>query len=169
MSLATRVQELATAIGTDVKQIKTWMTGSATGTLTGLNTTDKTSLVAAINEVKSGNSGAPPDATESVKGIVELATLTEVASGVDTTRAVTAAGVRQERAALKAELLGGAGAAFDTLMELKALVDASEESADITALATVVGGKADKTEVYTRTELGNPDTDFAATYATAKA
>lgn len=73
MSLQTRIGDLITAIGTDIKQLRTWITGSASGDLTGLTTTAKTSLVAAINEVNA-NSGVVPDSTTTVKGIAERAT-----------------------------------------------------------------------------------------------
>lgn len=89
MSLQTRISDLITAIGTDYKQLRTWITGSASGNLTGLTTTVKTDLVAAINEVKAGSTGAPPDASETVKGIAELATQTEVNTGTDDLRIVT--------------------------------------------------------------------------------
>lgn len=168
MSLQTRIGDLITAIGTDYKQLRTWITGSGTGTLTTLTTTDKTSLLAAINEVN-GKTGTVADASETAKGIVELATLAEVSTGTDTVRAVTPAGVRQERTALKAEILGGAGAAYDTLQELKALIDAAEETSYIDALTTTVGQKANSADVYTKTELGNPETDLAALYTAAKA
>lgn len=65
------------------------MFGSATGTLASLTTTDKTSLVAAINETKAGNSGSPPAASETVSGIAELATQTETNTGTDDLRIVT--------------------------------------------------------------------------------
>ena len=89
MSLQTRLADLITAIGTDYKQLRTWMMGSSTGTLASLTTTDKSSLVAAINETKAGNSGSPPDATEAVKGVVELATQAETTTGTDDARAIT--------------------------------------------------------------------------------
>src|SRR6187549_2224350 len=95
MSLQTRISDLITAVGTDIKQLRVFITGSASGNLTGLTTTDKTSLVNAINEVKAGSS-SPPDASTTVKGVVELATLAEVSTGTDTVRAVTPEGVRQE-------------------------------------------------------------------------
>lgn len=139
LSLQTRISDLITSIGTDIKQHRTWITGSASGNLTGLTTTDKTSLVAAINEVDAGGGGgSPPDASETVKGIVELATLAEVATGTDALRAVTAAGVRQERAALKTEILGaGVPAALDTLDELAAALgdDANFAASVTTSLA----------------------------------
>lgn len=89
MSLQTRIGDLITAVGTDYKQLRSWITGSSSGDLTGLTTTDKTCLVNAINEVKAGSSGAPPDASETVKGIAELATQTETNTGTDDTRIVT--------------------------------------------------------------------------------
>jgi hypothetical protein len=168
MALQTRISDLITAVGTDIKQLRTWITGSSSGSLTGLTTTDKSSLVAAINEVKASG-GSSPAASTTVQGIVELATLAEMATGTDTTRVATVEGVRQERLALKTELLGGASAAFDTLQELATLVTAAEETSVIDALTTVVGNKADASTVYTKTELGNPETDLVAAYTAAKA
>lgn len=51
MSLQSRLSDLMASIGVDIKQLRTWMTGTSTGNLTGLATTNKTSLVAAVNEV----------------------------------------------------------------------------------------------------------------------
>lgn len=140
LSLQIRIGDLVTAIATDIKQLRTWVTGSSSGNLTGLTTTDKSNLIAAINEVKSGSSGAPPDASETVKGIVELASLTEVANGTDVVRVVTPAGVRQERNAIKNEILGaGVPAALDTLDELAAaLGDDANFAASVT---TALSGK----------------------------
>ena len=73
MSLLTRIGDLITAVGTDIKQHRTWITGSASGDLTGLTTTAKTSLVAAINEIDAG-SASVPDSSTTVKGIAERAT-----------------------------------------------------------------------------------------------
>jgi len=218
MSLQVRLANLITAIGTDIKQLRTWATGSSSGDLTGLTTTDKSSLLAAINEVKAGSSGSPPDASTTVKGLVELATLAEVATGTDAVRAVTPQAVRQERDALKAEILGaGVPAALDTLDELAAALadDANYAAsvttalgnkqpldADLTAIAALASA-ADKApyatgagawalmtvtaaarallddadaatmrgtlSVYSQAELGDPETDLAAAYATAKA
>lgn len=50
MSLATNVSDLATAVGTKIKESKTLINGNAAD-LSALSTTDKTSLLAAINEV----------------------------------------------------------------------------------------------------------------------
>lgn len=139
LSLQTRLSDLITAIGTDYKQLRTWITGTSTGDLTGLTTTDKTSLVSAINEVRASSS-SPPSASTTVQGIIEIATLAEVATGTDSIRAVTPAGVRQERDAIKAEILGaGVPAALDTLDELAAaLGDDANFAASVT---TALGNK----------------------------
>jgi len=57
VSLDTRLSDLATAVATDIKQHRVWISGSSSGDLTGLNTTNKASLVAAINEVLAGSAG----------------------------------------------------------------------------------------------------------------
>jgi len=163
MSLATRLSDLAYAIGTDMKQFRVWITGSSSGDLTGLSTTTKSDIISAINEVNAKpTSGAPADATTVSKGIIEIADLAEVAAGIDASRAVTAAGVRQERDALKTEILGvGVPAALDTLDELaQALGD------DANFAATVTTTLATKVNVA---DLGNPDADLVAVYNAAKA
>lgn len=172
MSLQTRIGDFITAVGTDVKQLRTWITGSASGTLTGLTTTDKTSLVNAINEVKAGSSGSPAAASETVAGIVELATLAEVATGTDATRAVTAQAVRQERTALKAEILGaGVPAALDTLDELAAALadDANYAASVTTALAGKQPLDADLTAIAALTSAADrvPYATGAQTWALA--
>lgn len=85
MSTQTRQQAFLTELGTDWKNIRTQIFGNLTNTLASLNTTDKSSIIAAINEVKASASGAPPDATESVKGVSTFATQAETNAGtVDT-------------------------------------------------------------------------------------
>lgn len=54
-SLETRIKDFITVAGTDYKQIKSWMFG--TGSLASLATTDKSSLVAAINEALASGGG----------------------------------------------------------------------------------------------------------------
>lgn len=166
MSLQTRISDLITAIGTDIKQLRTWITGSSSGDLTGLTTTTKTSVVAAvnelhgehgdlstlatdakgtfvaaINEVHDGLGTGAPDASETVKGIAELATLTEVSTGTDTTRIVTPAGVRQEvgdRTTLATTAKGSLVAAVNELHgEVGSPPDASETVKGILELATL--------------------------------
>lgn len=186
MSLQTRLQDFITAVGTDYKTFRTWMFGSTTGDLTGLTTTTKTSLMAAINEVNAKPSAAPATASTTVQGIVELATLTEVATGTDTTRVVTVEGVRQERLAVKNEILGtGVSAALDTLKEFSTAIGDDPNYAATTATAlgnrvrvdVATQGLTTAQQTNARTniaavgsaEIGNPETDLVAAYTAAKA
>lgn len=52
MSLATQIATFATRVGTEFKSIRTLIGGSGTSDISALTTTNKTSLVAAVNEVK---------------------------------------------------------------------------------------------------------------------
>ncbi len=183
MSLQIRITDLITAIGTDYKQLRTWITGSSSGSLAGLTTTSKASVVAALNEV---NAKPPtPAASETVSGISELATLGEVAAGGDTIRVVTPAGVRQERVALKAEILGvGVPAALDTLDELAAALgdNASFATSVTTSLGNRVrvdtatqgltlveqGNARANVSAVALSDIGNADADLVALYAVAK-
>jgi hypothetical protein len=186
MSLQTRLQDLITAVATDYKQLRVFITGSSTGDLTGLTTTNKNSVVSAINEVNGKAAPAPAAATTTSPGIVQIATLPETATGADTTKVVTVAGVRQERAALKAEILGSSvPSALDTLDELAAAIadDANYAAATATSLgnrlrvdiatqgltaAQQLNGRTNL-DVYSKAEIGNPETDLVALYTTAKA
>lgn len=186
MSLQTRLQDLAVAIATDYKQLRTFVTGSSTGDLTGLTTTSKTSLITAINEVNGKAAPTPAAATTTTAGILPLATLAEAAAGVDAAKAMTAAAVRQERLALKNEILGaGVPGALDTLDELAAALgdDANFASTITTGLSnrlrvdvatqglttTQQTNGQTNLNVYSKTEIGNPETDLVAAYTAAKA
>lgn len=89
MSLQTRLTDFATAVATDYKTLRTWLTGSSTGDLTSLSTTSKSSIIAAINEVNAKPSYSPVTATETAQGVVELATTAETNAATDDVRAVT--------------------------------------------------------------------------------
>lgn len=89
MSLQIRLTDFVTAVATDIKALRTSVSGDATGALTGLSTTAKTSLIAAINEVNAKPSTAPSDSSETVKGIIEIATQAETDAGTLDTLAVT--------------------------------------------------------------------------------
>lgn len=89
MSLQTRLSDFILAVGTDYKQLRTWISGSSSGDLTGLTTTAKGSIVAAINEVKASATGAPPGATETQAGVAQVATQAEVNAGTVDTDMVT--------------------------------------------------------------------------------
>lgn len=186
MSLQIRLQDLATAIATDYKLLRTFVTGSSTGDLTGLTTTSKTSLITAINEVNGKAAPAPASASTTTPGIVALATLAEAAAGTDSAKAVTAAAVRQERLALKNEILGvSVPGALDTLDELaNALGDDANFASTITTglgnrvrvdvatqgLTTLQQGNARTNIAAVGTaQIGNEETDLVAVYTAAKA
>lgn len=77
-----------------------------------------------------------PDASDTVKGIVELATVLEATTGTDTTRAITAAGLKAVRDALH----GGAPGALSTLDALAAAIN--DDPAFFTTVNTALGNKA---------------------------
>lgn len=133
-SLIQRLTDLATAIKTETKAIRTLISGTNNGDVSGLQTT-ATNLVAAINEIRTTGGGV---------------------SQQDVDDAV---------AALRTELLGGAGPTIDTLQEIADLL-ASNTSNDA-ALAAVVANKANTSDVYTQAQLGDPDTDLVAIWNAA--
>jgi hypothetical protein len=126
MSLQTRISDLITAIGTDIKQLRTFITGSSSGDLTALTTTAKTSVVAAINEVDANaDANVTPSSSTTVQGKIEIATLAEVATGTDTARAVTPEGVRQERTAIEAQLPASSSTTVQGKIEIATLAEVS--------------------------------------------
>lgn len=135
MSLQTRVTDLATAVGTDYKQLRTWLFGSSSGTLASLQTTDKTSIVNAINEARTtGGGAAAPPASETIAGIAEIGTTAEHTTGT-------------------------ADNVFTTPLKLQQKLTAWAQplSTNLTTLAGVVSG------AFGRTLLGTADATAAKT------
>ena len=158
-TLATRITDLATRLATECKSIRTLVNGNAAD-LSSLTTTQKTSLVAAINELKTAidNSGSSITISDSTSST------TEVWSSSKVSAAITQA---------KSDLVNGAGAALDTLSELAAALgnDASFASTVTTALGyrlrfdaaqTLTAGQ--KTQACANLGIGEPDTDFVTTF-----
>jgi len=114
-------------IGTQFKNDRTIM-----GLLASLSTTDKTNLVAAINEVnaKTAGAGAQIDDTTARTTTVYSSTKTD-------------SQIADARAALKTEILGGAGPTVDTLKEIADLLTSSDTADDnaIAALTTALGNR----------------------------
>lgn len=129
MSLATNVSNLATRIATEFKAIRT-----ITGTLASLTTTDKTSLAAAINEVKAAslNAGAQINDTTPGTGTVYSSTKTE--------NVVSAA---------VSALIASSPAALDTLNELAAALGNDANFA--TTINTALGNRVRVDAVQTLT------------------
>lgn len=175
MTLTTNIANAFTRVGTEFKAIRTLIGGSGTAGISALTTTDKSSLVAAINETKAGNAGSPPDASATTKGIIEIATLAEVTTGTDTARAVTPQGVKQEIDLVKVDASTTTKGLVElaTLAEVTAGTDTTRavtpegvKQAFDAAIAAVVGGApgALNTLDELAAALGD-DASFAATVA----
>ena len=122
--LITELSDLATDVGTKIKALHVLVNNNATD-LTDLDTTDKTNLVAAINELVADIDGL--DATV-------------INDAGTTTDAWSASKIITELSDLKDEILGGAGAAYDTLIELSVLLQNADTG--ISALTTSIAAKA---------------------------
>lgn len=164
MNMNQRITLLAQAIAADVKTLK-----AADGDLTALTTTAKTNLVAAINELRSMiNSGAA--LIDDTKGNGDTGFTWSADKIYDTIEAA--------KAAVKSDILGGADAAYDTLKELQVFIqnDATLTSSLVSAVNNRVRfddaqtlTQAQKAQACANIGIGDPDTDFAAAYASAKA
>lgn len=180
MSLETRLVALANAIGADIKALNT-----AQGLLSSLNTTAKTNLVAAINEVLAVANAAAGGGVS----------INDSAGNGDT--AVTWSAdkiydsIEAAKTAVTNSLVNGAAATLDTLNELAAALNndpsfAANIATEIAnrvrydAAQTLSGpqqtqarnniGAAAASDVSTLTSgLANYDRDLAADYAAAKA
>lgn len=146
MTLQTRLSDLITAIGTDYKYFKNTIFGSLSGTLALLNTTDKSSLVAAINEVEaaSGGGGANLAATLS-------ATQTIITSDSGTDATIPAADTTNAGVMTKAM--------FDKLAGIEALADVT----DAGNVGSTIHGATAKTTPVGADEIALADS--AASYA----
>ena len=152
-----RITELAQAIAADIKRLTTNQ-----GTLTELTTTDKTSLVKAINELKSSIANAT--------NINDTSTSTSATWSSDKINSSINNAV--------SALVNGASTTLDTLKEL---ADALGNDANFaTTIAAQMGKRVrvDAAQTFTVAEqaqgcanlgIGNPDTDLLAVYTAAKA
>jgi len=168
MSLDTVIQSLATRIGTEAKSLRTLINGNVAD-LTGLTTTVKTSLVAAINELKSSITamGSPAQINDSATntGSVWSSSKTNTEIGV----AVSA-------------VVASSPAALDTLNELAAALgnDANFAATTATALGNRVRFDAVQTltapqkaqaianiGAISATDIGSTTTDYVAIFNAA--
>lgn len=171
-TLQVRLQDLATRVATETKSIRTLLNGNA-GNNVALITSAKGNLVAAINEVKT------EVATLAAAGGATI----DDASTASTTATYSITKIRtsisEAQAAVKAEILGGAGAAYDTLQELKGLLDGA--TGDLSALTTALGNRVRFDAAQTLTagqkvqananmgslslaDAGNPDTNLVSIF-----
>lgn len=120
MSLAGQIQNLATRIATECKAIR-----ALQGSLTSLTTTDKSSLVASINELKTS--------------ITAAAEVLDTAVAGDKTHTYSADKIITMLNQVKSDILGGAPAAYDTLMEI--ITQQQTDEGSITNLLTAMGNR----------------------------
>lgn len=101
MSLVTNISDAITRIATEIKTIYSVTSGNATGDLTGLTTTNKTSLLAAINELKSAVDAAGSGSGDllAANNLSDLASVVTARSNLDVySEAETAALIANELA-----------------------------------------------------------------------
>jgi hypothetical protein len=180
MTLETRIVALAQAIGTDIKALKT-----ADGTLSSLNTTAKSNLVAALNELF-GMIGS----TNTALGALISDTATNGATTVTWSADKIFDEIALAKTAVTNALVNGASTALDTLNELATAL--GNDPAFATTLATEIGNRVrfdaaqtldatQKAQARTNigaaaasdlsdlvTAVGDTTRDLSADYATAK-
>lgn len=170
-TLQVRLQNLGTRIATECKAIRTLLNGNAVDN-SALLTTAKGNLVAAINELKTSidaiDAGAIIDDTAVAGGAVVWSVDKVIAELAATATSVAAA------------IIGGASGAYDTLVEIQAILvgDDASIATIMTALGNRVrvdtaaqgltgtqkGNARTNIDAYGSVELGNPDTDLVAVF-----
>lgn len=161
MSLQTRLADYITRVGTEFKALRTLISGSATGDVSGLNTT-ATNLVAAVNEVKVTADSASGAAGAMIDDVTASATTTYSSNKISAD--IVAAQAAATTNAVN-QITNGAGAAYDTLIELQGELQSND--GQIATLLSVQATKANAADVYTQTELGDPETDLVALFNAA--
>ena len=184
-TLIQRIQDLATRVGQEFKSHKLLINGNAAD-LSALNTTTKTNLVAAVNELVSDigdlSTLSTTDKSSLVAALNELYTAT--AGLIDDAHTATTTTWSSSKIATEIsdavgaaidEITNGAPSALDTLKELAdALGDDANFAATVTtALSKLV--RVDASQSFTTgeqaqaranigalstVEIGDPDTDF---------
>jgi hypothetical protein len=171
MSLTSNLTSAFTRVATEAKALRTLMNGNAADN-TALTTTAKSNLVAAINELNA----AITSLSGSAAGINDASTATTTTWSSQKTS--------DQIAASKASILGGAGAAYDTLKELQDLLTSDEtgNASAIAAINTALGNRvrADTAaqgltttqkanartniDTYGTTDVGDVTTNFVTTF-----
>ena len=158
-TLVVRISDLATRMATECKSLRTLVNANGAD-LSALTTTQKASLVAAINELKTA-----------LDALGTPITISDSASS--TTQVWSSSKVSSEITAAKNALTSGAAAALDTLSELAAALgnDANFASTITTALGYRLRFDAvqtltteQKTQACANLGIGEPDTDFVTTF-----
>lgn len=169
-TLETRLNNLGTRVATEIKLVKTMLSGNANN-LNALNTADKTSLVAALNELQTEINSLAGQAGAQIND----------ASGASATETYSVNKILDLVGDLRTEIMGtDVPAALNSLDELAAAI-----GDDANFAATIMAGLGNRVRVdaaqsftspqkaqaranigadITSAEIGNPDTDFVATF-----
>ena len=172
-TLEQRITLAVQGIGADIKALR-----QADGNLTLLTTAAKSNLVSAINELASAQASATNINDSAGNGDTSVTWSADKIFDTVTT-AINA---------VKAEVLGGAGAAFDTLKELQDALGADANYATTIAAELANRVRFDAAQTLTAAQslqartnigalsaadltaaIGDPDTDLVALYDAAKA
>lgn len=161
MSLATRIESLVIRVAQEFNDVR-----AKAGNLANLTTTDKSNLVAAINELKAA--------------VVSSAVIDDAHIAATTTYSSNK--IVSLLDALKTEILGGADAAYDTLVEIQQLLQNGTSGLDALLAAVNNRVRFDAAQSLTlaeqlqarsnigavaATDVGNTDTDFVAVFVGA--
>lgn len=135
LSLPEKTALLATRIGTECKTLRAEIQAQAAkvGDLTTLTGTQKTTVVAALNEQIAALKALETEVSELTQIDDTQASASTTYSSSKITSEITAA-----KQAVKDDLLGGAGTAYDTLKELAELIQTNQDA--ITALQALAAG-----------------------------
>lgn len=162
MTREQRIIALAQAVGVDIKTLTTKQ-----GDLTSLSTTAKTNLVSAINEIYS-LLGSGSEINDTVGDGVTTSTWS--ANKIFDT-------IESAKTTIKNEILNGAGAAFDTLVEIQALFNndpnfattlANDLSKRVRFDASQTLSIGEKLQACQNIGIGDPDYNFLTDYNLAK-
>ena len=158
MSLATRIESLVIRVAQEFNDVR-----AKAGNLANLTTTDKSNLVAAINELKAA---------------VASSTVIDDAQ-IAATSTYSSSKIVALLDALKSEILGGADAAYDTLLEIQQVLQSGTSGLEALLAAINQRVRFDAAQSLTVAEqsqarsnigavassdLGNPDTDVVAVF-----
>ncbi len=161
MSLTTRIESLVIRVAQEFNDVR-----AKAGNLANLTTTDKSNLVAAINELKAA--------------VVSSAVIDDAHVAATTTYSSNK--IVSLLDALKTEILGGADAAYDTLVEIQQLLHNGTSGLDALLAAVNNRVRFDAAQTLTAaeaaqarsnigavaaTDVGNTDTDFVAVFVGA--
>ena len=158
MSLTTRIESLVIRVAQEFNDVR-----AKTGNLANLTTTDKSNLVAAINELKAAvvSSSEIDDANIAISSTYSSSKIVTLLD------------------ALKSEILGGADAAYDTLLEIQQLLQNGTTGLDALLAAVNNRVRFDAAQTLSAPEqaqarsnigavaasdVGDTDTDFVAVF-----